>query len=67
YFEYVQDINAYFWDLERINKELKRVLLKTFEEVYQLSQQRKVSLRLAAYIIAVTGVADAIKLRGHYP
>ena len=67
YFEYVQDINAYFWDLERINKELKRVLLKTFEDVYQLSQQRKVSLRLAAYIIAVTGVADAIKLRGHYP
>ena len=67
YFEYIQDINAYFWDLERINKELKRVLLKTFEEVYTLSQERKVSLRMAAYILAVSGVAEAIKLRGHYP
>jgi len=67
YFEYVQDINAYFWDLERINKELKRVLLKTFEEVYNLSQERKVTLRMAAYILAVSGVAEAIKLRGHYP
>ncbi|MFX0138687.1 MAG: Glu/Leu/Phe/Val dehydrogenase [Candidatus Hodarchaeota archaeon] len=67
YFEYIQDINAYFWDLERINKELKRVLLKTFEDVYSLSQERKVTLRMAAYIIAVSGVAEAIKLRGHYP
>ncbi len=67
YFEYIQDINAYFWDLERINKELKRVLLKAFEDVYTLSQERKVSLRIAAYILAVSGVAEAIKLRGHYP
>ena len=67
YFEYIQDINAYFWDMERINKELKRVLLKTFEDVYNLSQERKVSLRMAAYILAVSGVAEAIKLRGHYP
>jgi len=67
YFEYIQDINAYFWDLERINKELKGVLLKTFEEVYNLSQERKVTLRMAAYILAVSGVAEAIKLRGHYP
>ncbi len=67
YFEYIQDINAYFWDLERINKELKRVLLKAFEDVYTLSQERKVTLRMAAYVLAVSGVAEAIKLRGHYP
>ncbi|TFG01120.1 MAG: Glu/Leu/Phe/Val dehydrogenase [Promethearchaeota archaeon] len=67
YFEYIQDINAYFWDLERINKELKGVLLKTFEDVYSLSQEKKVTLRMAAYILAVSGVAEAIKLRGHYP
>lgn len=67
YFEYIQDINAYFWDLERINQELKRVLLMTFEEVYQISQERGISLRLAAYIIAVSSIAEAIKLRGFYP
>ncbi|MFX1558818.1 MAG: Glu/Leu/Phe/Val dehydrogenase [Promethearchaeota archaeon] len=67
YFEYIQDINAYFWDIERINKELKNVLLKAFEDVYNLSQEKNISLRLAAYILAVSGVAEAIKLRGHYP
>ena len=67
YFEYIQDINAYFWDIERINKELKRVLLKTFEDVYQLSEKKRVTLRMAAYILAVSTVAEAIKLRGHYP
>ncbi|MFX0069767.1 MAG: Glu/Leu/Phe/Val dehydrogenase [Candidatus Hermodarchaeota archaeon] len=67
YFEYIQDISSYFWDLDRINKELKRVLLRAFEDVYQLSQQKKISLRMAAYIIAVSGVAEAIQLRGFYP
>jgi glutamate dehydrogenase (NAD(P)+) len=67
YFEYIQDIHAYFWDLERINQELKRVLLSAFEDVYQLSRERKISLRMAAYIFAVTRVAEAIRLRGFYP
>ena len=67
YFEYIQDINAYFWDLERINQELKRVLLSAFEDVYQLSQEKKISLRMSAYILAVSRVAKAIKLRGFYP
>ncbi|MFX1338542.1 MAG: Glu/Leu/Phe/Val dehydrogenase [Promethearchaeota archaeon] len=67
YFEYIQDINAFFWDLDRINKELKRVLLRAFGDVYTLSQERKISLRMAAYVLAVTGVAEAIKLRGFYP
>ena len=67
YFEYIQDIHAYFWDLERINQELKRVLLSAFEDVYQLSQEKNISLRMAAYILAVSRVAEAIKLRGFYP
>ncbi|MFX1463508.1 MAG: Glu/Leu/Phe/Val dehydrogenase [Promethearchaeota archaeon] len=67
YFEYVQDIRAYFWDLDRINKELKRILLEAFEEVYQMSKDRKISLRTAAYIIAVSRIARAIELRGFFP
>ncbi|MFW9898760.1 MAG: Glu/Leu/Phe/Val dehydrogenase [Candidatus Thorarchaeota archaeon] len=67
YFEYIQDINAYFWGIERINQELKKVILKVFEDVYQLSQEKNISLRMAAYILAVSGVAEAIRLRGHYP
>lgn len=67
YFEYVQDIRAYFWELDRINKELKKILLKAFEEVYALSQERKIKLRTAAYIIAVSRIAKAIELRGIFP
>lgn len=67
YFEYVQDINAYYWDLDRVNKELKKVILNTYENVYNLAQEKKVSLRTAAYMIAVSRVAKAIELRGIFP
>jgi glutamate dehydrogenase (NAD(P)+) len=67
YFEYVQDIRAYFWELERINKELKKIMLRAFEEVYAVSIERNLSLRTAAYIIAVTRIAKAIELRGIFP
>ena len=67
YFEFVQDINAFFWDLERINSEMKKVLLKAFNDVYNLSKEKNISLRLAAYVLAVETVAEAIQLRGFYP
>ena len=67
YFEYVQDIRAYFWELERINKELKKIILMAFEEVFKVSQERDITLRTAAYIIAVSRIAKAIELRGIFP
>ena len=67
YFEYVQDIRAYFWDLDRINRELKRILLEAFEEVYEISKERNIALRTAAYIIAVSRIAKAIEFRGFFP
>jgi glutamate dehydrogenase (NAD(P)+) len=67
YFEYVQDIRAYFWELDRINKELKKIILRAFEEVYQISKEREINLRTAAYIIAVSRIARAIELRGIFP
>ncbi len=67
YFEYVQDIHAYFWDLDRINKELKMIILKAFGEVYNLSKDKKTTLRIAAYIIAISRIVKAIELRGIFP
>ena len=67
YFEYIQDIHSYFWKLERINKELKRILVEAFEEVYKVSKERKISLRTAAYVLAVSRIAKAIELRGFFP
>ncbi|MFX1587460.1 MAG: Glu/Leu/Phe/Val dehydrogenase [Promethearchaeota archaeon] len=67
YFEYIQDIHSYFWKLDRINKELKRIIIEAFEETYKISQERKIPLRTAAYIIAVGRLAKAIELRGFFP
>jgi glutamate dehydrogenase (NAD(P)+) len=67
YFEYVQDINAYYWDLNRVNKELKNIILNTFENVLKVASENKVSLRNAAYRLAVTRVSTAVKLRGVFP
>jgi glutamate dehydrogenase (NAD(P)+) len=67
YFEYVQDINAYYWDLNRVYKELKNIILNTFENVYSAAKENKISLRDAAYRIAVTRLSTAVKLRGVFP
>jgi len=67
YFEYVQDTSSYFWDLERINKELNKIIINAFEDVWRTSREKDVSLRIAAYIIAVSRVAKAIEYRGFYP
>ncbi len=67
YFEYIQDINSYFWKLDRINEELKRIIIEAFEDTYKISKERNISLRTAAYIIAVSRIAKAIELRGIFP
>ena len=67
YFEYIQDIHAYYWKLDRIYNELKNIILEAFEEVYTIHKERKISLRTAAYVIAVSRVAKAIELRGIFP
>ncbi len=65
YFEYLQDRKK--WKLERIYRELKNIILEAFENVYKISKERNVSLRTAAYIIALSRVAKAIELRGIFP
>lgn len=67
YFEYIQDIHAYYWKLDRIYSELKNIILDAFENVWNISKERNVSLRTAAYIIAVSRLARAIELRGFFP
>ncbi|MFX0139035.1 MAG: Glu/Leu/Phe/Val dehydrogenase [Candidatus Hodarchaeota archaeon] len=67
YFEYIQDIHSYFWTLDRINQELKKILVTTFDNVYYLSKEKNVSLRIAAYMIAISRLAKAIELRGIFP
>ncbi|MFX1279166.1 MAG: Glu/Leu/Phe/Val dehydrogenase [Promethearchaeota archaeon] len=67
YFEYIQDIHSYFWDISRINQELKKILVQTFDDVYSLSEKKGVSLRIAAYMIAISRLVKAIEYRGIFP
>lgn len=67
YFEWVQDIQAYFWDVDQINESLNKIMVKSFDEVWAVSQERKVDMRIAAYMNGVTRVANAIKQRGIFP
>ena len=67
YFEYIQDIHSYFWGLDRVNKEMKNILIKTYEDIYKLSKEKHVSLRTAAFAISARRLAKAHELRGLFP
>jgi glutamate dehydrogenase/leucine dehydrogenase len=67
YFEWVQNLQHYYWDEEEVNARLKRILDKAFEEVYDLSVYKKVTLRTASLMTAVGRVAETIKTLGIYP
>ncbi|MBI4055848.1 MAG: Glu/Leu/Phe/Val dehydrogenase [Elusimicrobia bacterium] len=67
YFEWVQDNLAYFWKEEEINQRLEDLMSAAFENVYLLAQEEKVDMRMAAQILAVRKIAQALKMRGIYP
>ncbi len=67
YFEWVQDIQHLFWSEEQVNEKLHYLMGRAFEEVYSISQSKKVDNRTAAMMIGVGRVAAAKQLRGLYP
>lgn len=64
YFEWVQNIQNLTWDLDEVNKMLQKIMLTAFNEVYALSQEKNVMLRMAAYMVAIKRITTAGKLRG---
>ena len=67
YFEWVQGLQEYFWKEEEVNAKLKEIVDKAFEETWDVHQRRDISMRLAAYGLAVERVAEATMTRGLYP
>jgi glutamate dehydrogenase (NAD(P)+) len=67
YFEWVQDLQAYFWDAGAVDRRLEQVMTHAYERVRDLAVKRAVSMRDAAYRIAVLKVARATEVRGIYP
>ena len=67
YFEWVQDLQSFFWEEGEINKQLERILRRAFAQMCEQADLHGVSLRLGAYLVAVKRVADATAVRGIYP
>lgn len=67
YFEWVQDVQCFFWSEKEVNTRLKDLLDRAYEEVFHLAQEKGFNFRMAAMVLAVKKVADAISIRGVYP
>jgi glutamate dehydrogenase (NAD(P)+) len=67
YFEWVQDMQCFFWEEAEVNRHLKRIMVGAFQKVWELSRDQHVPMRLGAYMLAVNEVAGAIAARGIFP
>ena len=67
YFEWVQDLQNFFWEEGEVNKKLEVIMKRAFREVHETSQKYRVNMRVAAYILAVGRVAEATLVRGLFP
>lgn len=67
YFEWVQDLQAFFWDEEEVYEQLKRSMIKSYYATQKAAEDYKVDMRTAAQILAIRRVADAVITRGIYP
>jgi glutamate dehydrogenase (NAD(P)+) len=67
YFEWVQDLQAFFWEGEEINTKLHHIITRAFYEVLHTSVNKRLTMRTAAYALAVQKVANASVVRGIYP
>jgi glutamate dehydrogenase (NAD(P)+) len=67
YFEWVQGLQQLFWREEEVDARLRDIVLRAFRETWSLHEERRLSLRTAAYGLAVSRVAEASEIRGLYP
>ena len=67
YFEWVQDLQAFFWEAGEVDRRLQRIMIRAYETVRDVASLHECSLRDAAYRVAVAKVAEATEVRGIYP
>ncbi len=67
YFEWVQGRDEYFWSSDEVNQRLERILKNASLAVWTIAAREKIDLRLAAYLVGVGRVAEALRTRGIYP
>lgn len=66
YFEWVQNRGGYYWTEQVVNERLREIMVNSFRDVLKLSQQHKVNMRTAAYMVAISRVSTVHRLRGIY-
>jgi glutamate dehydrogenase (NAD(P)+) len=67
YFEWVQDLQAYFWSENDVNEKLRAIMVSSFDAVLRTAEKHRVDMRTAALILAVGRVGSAMKIRGLWP
>jgi glutamate dehydrogenase/leucine dehydrogenase len=66
YFEWVQNRSFFYWTEEEVNHKAETYMKTAFEKVWFESKKRQISMRLAAYVVALQKLDQAVKLRGHF-
>lgn len=64
YFEWVQNNQGYYWSEAEVDSKLRDMMIRGFNSVYELHRLKKVDMRLAAYMVGVRKMAEAVRLRG---
>lgn len=67
YFEWVQDLQELFWDVEEVNRKLEKIMGLAFDDVHRAAKDYKVDMRTGAYVLAIDRVAKATESRGIWP
>ncbi len=67
YFEWVQDIQAYFWSEKDVFAKLQDILVLAFKQVHDMSAKKSVDLRMGAFMVGLERLAQAVRLRGMFP
>ena len=67
YFEWVQGIQSFFWEIDQINDYLEKILVKAFNSVWDFGKEKQEHLRCAGFMIALKRLSGAYRLRGIFP
>ncbi|TAK67175.1 MAG: hypothetical protein EPO22_03175, partial [Dehalococcoidia bacterium] len=67
YFEWVQDLQSFFWEEDEVNNKLQHIIERSFDEVAAIQAESNCTMREAAYMLAVGRVVEATQVRGIFP
>jgi len=67
YFEWVQNLQSFSWNLDEINNRLNNIMCNAFESVYAIHKEKKLPFRTCAYMVSIKRLVSVLKLRGIFP